>query len=91
MLIADYWIVRRRALDLEDLYLPHGRYGAWNPAAVIATLAGCALAWGGLVVPALRPLYDYAWFVGFFSAGAIYVALGRGRVAPVAARTPVAS
>jgi NCS1 family nucleobase:cation symporter-1 len=40
VLIADYWIVRRRALDLEDLYLPHGRYGAWNPAAVIATLAG---------------------------------------------------
>ena len=81
VLIADYWIVRRRKLDLADLYLPHGRYGGWNPAAVIATLAGCALAWGGLVVPALKPLYDYAWFVGFFASGAIYVMLSRGRAA----------
>jgi nucleobase:cation symporter-1, NCS1 family len=79
VLIADYWIVRKRKLDLADLYLPGGRYGTWNPAAVIATLAGCALAWGGLIVPALKPLYDYAWFVGFFAAGAIYVLLGSRR------------
>jgi NCS1 family nucleobase:cation symporter-1 len=78
VLIADYWIVRRRKLDLADLYLPTGRYGGWNPAAVVATLAGCALAWGGLIVPALKPLYDYAWFVGFFASGAIYVMLARG-------------
>ncbi len=81
VLIADYWIVRRRQLELADLYLPGGRYGAWNPAAVVATLAGCALAWGGLVIPVMRPLYDYAWFVGFFAAGAIYVVLSRGRAA----------
>ncbi len=37
-----------------------------------ATLVGCALAWGGLVVPALKPLYSYAWFVGFFAAGLLY-------------------
>jgi NCS1 family nucleobase:cation symporter-1 len=84
VLIADYWIVRKRQLDLADLYLPNGRYGHWNPAAVIATLAGCALAWGGLVVPVLRPLYDYAWFVGFFVAGGIYVLMSRMRTTPVA-------
>jgi len=44
---------------------------------VIATLVGCALAWGGLVVPSLRLLYDYAWFVGFLSAGVVHVALTR--------------
>jgi len=78
VLIADYWIVRRRQLDLADLYLPRGVYAGWNPAGVIATLVGCALAWGGLVVPALKPLYDYAWFVGFFAAGALYVVLSSG-------------
>jgi NCS1 family nucleobase:cation symporter-1 len=78
VLIADYWIVKRRNLDLADLYLPDGKYGGWNAPAVIATLAGCALAWGGLVVPPLRPLYDYAWFVGFFTAGVLYVAMMRG-------------
>jgi cytosine/uracil/thiamine/allantoin permease len=30
---------------------------------------------GGLVIPLLKPLYDYAWFVGFFAAGGLYVAL----------------
>jgi NCS1 family nucleobase:cation symporter-1 len=83
VLIADYWIVRKRELHLADLYLPDGRYGGWNVPAVVATLVGCALAWGGLVVPFLRPLYDYAWFVGFFAAGGIYIALGR----PAAATT----
>ena len=89
VLIADYWILRRRQLDLADLYLSDGRYGGWNMAAVIATLAGCALAWGGLVVPPLRPLYDYAWFVGFFSSGVIYLALARRTAAPAPVAKPV--
>jgi NCS1 family nucleobase:cation symporter-1 len=75
VLIADYWIVRRRNLALEDLYLEDGRYGRWNFAGTVATIAGCALAWGGLIVPALRPLYDYAWFVGFGVGAGVYVGL----------------
>ena len=54
VLIADYWIVRRTTVRLEDLYLLDGRYryaSGWNITAVVATLLGCALAWGGLVVP----------------------------------------
>jgi nucleobase:cation symporter-1, NCS1 family len=78
VLIADYWVVRRKRLRLEDLYLPDGGiYGRWNWRAVVATLAGCALAWGGLVVPALKPLYDYAWFVGFTVAFVVHVVLMR--------------
>jgi nucleobase:cation symporter-1, NCS1 family len=75
VLIADYWIVRRRQLALEDLYLPDGAYRGWSWRAIAATAIGCLLAWGGMVVPALRPLYDYAWFVGFFAAGLAYLAL----------------
>jgi nucleobase:cation symporter-1, NCS1 family len=75
VLIADYWLVRRRELSLEDLYMPDGVYSGWNGRAVAATAVGCGLAWGGLVVPAMKPLYDYAWFVGFFAAGAVHVAL----------------
>jgi NCS1 family nucleobase:cation symporter-1 len=77
VLIADYWIVRRRELRLADLYLADGIYRGWNARAIAATAVGCALAWGGLVVPVLRPLYDYAWFVGFFAAGAAHLAFGR--------------
>jgi nucleobase:cation symporter-1, NCS1 family len=68
VLIVDYWIVRRKQLALGDLYVPHGAYtysGGWNWRAVAATLLGCAAAWIGVFVPALHPLYDYAWFVGF--------------------------
>ena len=49
--------------------------GGWNWRAVVATLLGCGLAWIGLVVPALRPLYDYAWFVGFGVAGLTHLTL----------------
>jgi NCS1 family nucleobase:cation symporter-1 len=80
VLIADYWIVRRKTLRLEDLYLPDGVYrytSGWHMPAVVATLAGCAAAWAGLIVPALRPVYDYAWFVGFGVSLAVYLALAR--------------
>ncbi len=80
VLIADYWIIRRKRLHLEDLYLAEGAYTyhrGWNWRAVVATLGGCALAWGGLVVPVLAPLYSYAWFVGFLVAGSLHVVLSR--------------
>jgi NCS1 family nucleobase:cation symporter-1 len=81
VLIADYWIVRKQELDLESLYLADGAYRGWNMRAVAATAIGCALAWGGLIIPALRPLYDYAWFVGFFAAGAAHVVMSSRRAA----------
>jgi len=90
VLVADYWLVRKRELSLEDLYLPDGAYryrGGWNWKAVTATVVGCALAWGGLVFPPLKPLYSYAWFVGFFAAGLLHWALSLGdRPAGVAAQ-----
>src|SRR3954468_16252239 len=73
VLIADYWIVRKTRLRLEDLYLADGVYRGWKWRAVSATAVGCALAWGGLVIPALKPLYDYAWFVGFGAAFVLYI------------------
>src|SRR5439155_9097063 len=59
VLIADYGLVRRKKLQLEDLYLVKGVYtyrGGWNTKAVSATFVGCLLAWGGLLIPALAPL-----------------------------------
>jgi NCS1 family nucleobase:cation symporter-1 len=78
VMIADYWLVRHRRLKLGDLYRVEGEYSyssGWNWRAVVATLIGCALAWCGLIVPALRPLYDYAWFVGFGASAVSHLAL----------------
>jgi nucleobase:cation symporter-1, NCS1 family len=88
VLIADYWVIRRSELRLEDLYLPDGMYRGWNWRAIGATLLGTGLAWSGLVVPLLAPLYDYAWFVGFFVSGLAHIALtqaGSGIETPVRA------
>jgi NCS1 family nucleobase:cation symporter-1 len=65
VLIADYWVVRRRRLAVDDLYLESGIYGVWNRRGITATLLGCVAAWIGIAVPSLRVLYDYSWFVGF--------------------------
>jgi NCS1 family nucleobase:cation symporter-1 len=94
VLIADYWLVRRKSLALGDLYRRSGDYkylGGWNVRAVTATLLGCALAWSGPILNRFGisiwlfdKLYSYAWFVGFGVAGAVYVLLMR--VAPPQAR-----
>ncbi len=76
--VADYWIVRRARLSLGELYRADGRYGRVNPRALLALAAGVASALVGLLVPGLRGLYDYAWFVGFGVAFGLYAALMRG-------------
>lgn len=75
VMITDYWLIRKKNLVLADLYLPVGTYEynkGWNWRAVVATLAGCGFAWIGLVVPVLKPLYEYAWFVGFIVSAGVY-------------------
>jgi NCS1 family nucleobase:cation symporter-1 len=80
VLIADYFFVRKRRLQLADLYKTEGAYTyarGWNVHAVIATLLGCAIAWVGLFWKPLAPLYDYAWFVGFAASCGSYLLLMR--------------
>ncbi len=93
ILIADYFVLRRRTLDLGDLYRRGGRYEyaqGFNPAALIALAAGIVPNVPGFLAQAFPArfggvgalwtgLYAYAWFVGFGLAGAVYLALMRGR------------
>jgi nucleobase:cation symporter-1, NCS1 family len=83
IMICDYYVVRRRQLVVEDLYRRGGVYeyrGGFNPNAIVALVAGVAVALIGLMVPALRWLYDYAWFVGFVVSGGLYFVLMRRQV-----------
>jgi len=75
VLIVDYWVIRKKQLQLGDLYRTTGTYAynaGWNWRAVAATVIGCVLAWIGVKVPSLHILYDYGWFVGFGSAAIAY-------------------
>ncbi|TVT44890.1 NCS1 family nucleobase:cation symporter-1 [Amycolatopsis rhizosphaerae] len=50
VLVAGYWVVRRRRLDLAGLYTEGGRYwfrAGWSWQALVATVAGGVLAVGG--------------------------------------------
>jgi NCS1 family nucleobase:cation symporter-1 len=85
--IADYWVVRRGRLALRELYRKDGLYGAFNGRATAALALGIAAALVGLAVPALRILFDYAWFAGFATAFATYVVLMKGT--PVLDLAPV--
>jgi nucleobase:cation symporter-1, NCS1 family len=82
VMIADYFLVRHRQLDLEDLYRRGGRYeyqNGVNYRAVAALAAGAFVALLGLAVPPLRWLYNYAWFVGFAVSALSYTYLMRGQ------------
>ena len=62
-------------LEVDDLYRRGGVYeyrNGFNPRALVRLALGVAVALVGLVVPRVRWLYDYAWFVGFFVSGALY-------------------
>jgi NCS1 family nucleobase:cation symporter-1 len=91
ILIADYYFIRRTQLSVTDLYRHDGRYGytgGFNGIALFALVAAIIPNVPGFLaqVRAVRPthvepvflsIYEYAWFVGFLSAAAIYSALTR--------------
>jgi len=71
ILIVDYFILRKKRLHVDDLYVRHGQYeyqGGFNLRALAALALGVLVALVGLVIGELRFLYDYAWFVGFVVA-----------------------
>ena len=82
VMIADYFLIRHRQLNVDDLYRRQGAYeysNGINYRAVGALAAGVFAALLGLAVPPVRFLYNYAWFVGFFVSALVYTGLMRGQ------------
>lgn len=72
VLIADYFVLRKMNLNVEDLYKRGGIYEysrGVNVRAVIAVLVGIGVC--------LYAAYDYAWFVGFGTSFVVYLILMR--------------
>jgi NCS1 family nucleobase:cation symporter-1 len=62
--IADYWLVRKRRLDLAQLYSPRGIYayaGGFNLRAVGALVIGWGIALIGFFVTPVRFLWSGGW------------------------------
>lgn len=79
ILIADYYLVRKKKIALAELYKEEGIYSygktGFNKAAMIALLVGVFLALIGYWVPALNFLYSLSWFTGFIISFVLYYLL----------------
>jgi NCS1 family nucleobase:cation symporter-1 len=89
IMIADYFVYRKKRLDVAALYDRDGEYryhGGISWVALGALLVGVAPSLPGFlatvkltdaahVAPLFLSLYNYAWFVGFAVAFVVYLAL----------------
>lgn len=96
IMIADYYFIRKKHLQVDDLYNHHGIYrfqNGYNIKGIIALLAGIVPNIPGFlvtikVIPSnafpqwISHLYNYAWFVGFFVSMIIYLVLTKPGTQP---------
>ncbi len=89
ILIADYFVYRKKKLKLADLYKAKGKYrftNGFSYVALVSLAAGVLPSVPGFLVnvklldassvpPTLVDLYNYAWFIGFALAFVLYLAL----------------
>jgi len=87
IMIVDYYFIRKQHLKVKDLYDSKGQYSyrnGFNGKAVVALLLGILPNVPGFLLTIkvigadafpqwVSHLYNYAWFVGFFVSGALYL------------------
>lgn len=78
ILVADYYVVRRRTIHVDDLFTmsPAGRYHytrGWNIRALVAFSVAAAFSTAAVWVPALEALGGFAWMIGAAVGGGLYV------------------
>jgi NCS1 family nucleobase:cation symporter-1 len=105
IMIADYFFIRRQQLDVDELYREKGIYSysnGFNRHAIIALLLGILPNFPGFLLQIkviasdvfpgwISQLYHYAWFVGFFVSGAVYLLLMQKETQIVGRQTLIAS
>jgi NCS1 family nucleobase:cation symporter-1 len=83
-MIADYFLLRRGILSVDDLYRRGGSYeysGGVNWVAITAFVVGVAPSLPGFIgAVSGRPasaffggVYNWAWFVGFLVSAGVYI------------------
>ncbi len=79
IMIADYFFIRKKNMQLAELYKEKGIYSynktGFNRAAMIALLVGVFSALIGYWVPSLNFLYSLSWFTGFIISFVLYLLL----------------
>jgi len=82
ILIADFYIVKKQQVDVDDLYTmsPGGRYwynGGYNKYAVMAVIPSALVPMICAIVPGLAVLANFTWFIGVGLGFGLYIMLTR--------------
>lgn len=77
ILIADYYIVKKQKIEIDDLYSvnPHGKYwyqNGYNPKAIAALIPAAIIPILCVLLPQLHALANFSWFIGMFAGLIIY-------------------
>lgn len=80
VLVADYYIIRRRSLTVSDLYSMRadGRYfysKGWNARAIVAIAIAAVFSISAVWVPVLSALSGFAWVIGALLGAILYTAV----------------
>ncbi|MEO1960918.1 MAG: cytosine permease, partial [Paracoccus sp. (in: a-proteobacteria)] len=78
ILIADYYVVQKRHLVVQDLFTedPTGRYyydRGWNMRAIMAVGLAALFSIGTVWLPALQSLSGFGWLIGAGVGGVLYI------------------
>lgn len=76
ILLCDYFLLRKKRLNLAELYKADGLYsyggGGYHKAGMLALFAGVLIALIGYWIPSLDYLYKLSWFSGFIVSFFVY-------------------
>lgn len=79
IMLAQYFIISKRNIDLNALYdSKKGKYyyqKGFNINAIATTIIAGVFCLIGNFVPFLKPLYDMSWFIGIITAFVLYTVL----------------
>ncbi|WP_298903845.1 NCS1 family nucleobase:cation symporter-1 [uncultured Psychroserpens sp.] len=79
ILVCDYYLIRKKQIQIVDLYKEDGVYAyggsGINKAAIFSLIIGAFVAIGGKWIPAMSSLYAISWFSGFIISFVLYYLL----------------
>ncbi|GGJ96552.1 allantoin permease [Lentibacillus kapialis] len=95
VMLAQYFVIDRTHIDLEELYSSGGKYSyqnGFNVNAIVTIIVAGVLGLIGNFVPVFESLYEMSWIVGIASAFILYTLLEFPKVLkPQMSRTKAAA
>jgi len=90
--LAEFYVVSKQHVELDDLFIlgPKGKYwykNGFNPAGLGALVPSVVFPLCCVLLPSLKALNDYAYFIGTGMGFSLYILFSWGRLGAVKGRT----